>query len=99
MCLIGKGEEFLVASAITKGYEGIFASIGILSQNTIHLLWAVTILGEEMARQLSTRNLYLRAENCNLGQIIGKTVRTGEEWLHPIVDAGADNDDIGSRCP
>ena len=99
MRFVCEGKEFLVASAVAIGCEMIGAAVWIEVENAVYFLWTIAILGEETARQLSVCNLYLRAENSDLGQIIGKTVRTGEERLHPIVDAGADNDDIGSLFP
>ena len=50
MCLIGKGQQFLVTSAITIGGKMVVLAMGIERENTIHLLLTITVFREETAR-------------------------------------------------
>ena len=85
---IGDGEEFFVTSAVTIGDEIVIAAIRIEGKDAVYLFPSVAVLGEETACQTAFLDLYLRAEDGYLR----------EERLYPVVDAGTDDDDIGSLC-
>ena len=88
MCFVGEGEEFLVAATVAVSDQVIAAAIGIESEEAVHLFLTIAVVGEETACEASVDNLYLGAEDGNLRA----------ERLHPVVDAGADDDDIGPLC-
>ena len=88
MGLVGEGEEFLVAATVAVGGEVVGAAIGIEGQDAVYLFLTIAVVGEETACKAAVDNLYLGAEDGNLRA----------ERLHPVVDAGADDDDIGTLC-
>ena len=85
MSLIGKGQQFLITTAVAIGNEPVGMAVGQKVEETIHLLLTVAVLRQESASKSAIDHLYLRTDDLDIWK----------EGLHPIVDRSTHDDDLG----
>ncbi len=85
---VGEGKHLAIATTVTVGNEVISRTVRIKGEDTTHFLLTVAVGSEEMARETAVDDLYLSADNS----------KGGEKRLHPVVDAGTDDEHLGTFC-
>ena len=85
MRLVGKGQQFAVAPAVTVCLDAAMRPVGDACREARHLLRAVAVGRGEAARQYAfRRDFRLRAHDFGDAEMAG-------EGAHPVVGTGADN--------
>ncbi len=93
MGFVGEGEEFAVTTTVAVGCEMVGGTVGMEGEDATDFFLAVAVGGKETAGEATVDDLDLSAEDVEGGWWM---VEGREEGLHPIVDAGADNEHFGA---
>ena len=82
MGFVSEGEEFAVATTVAVCGETVGGTVGMEGEDATDFFLTVAVGGEETAGEATVDDFDLRAQDSD-----GR-----EEGLHPVVDAGADDE-------